>query len=70
MISITNTHRADLEFMTGVKAGEPTFETVKAGETKNVAISAEDNIVVARVNAGMITVAATRRGRPSAGNAQ
>lgn len=63
MISITNQHRGDLEFATGVRGGATTFTTVKAGETRNVDVSADDRTVVARVNAGMITVGDARRGR-------
>lgn len=63
MISITNQHRGDLEFATGARDGAATFTTVKAGETRNVDVPADDRTVVARVNAGMITVGAARRGR-------
>jgi hypothetical protein len=61
MTEITNNTRETLNFVVGVKDGQPVTEDVKAGETKDIAVDPEANDVKGRSLAGAITVGASRR---------
>ncbi len=61
MPSVTNLIRTGLDFVVGVKAGEPVTEHLKAGETRNLDIDVDSATVQGRVRASVITIGAPAR---------
>lgn len=56
MAKITNTSRETLNFITGVKDGVAITESLKAGETREMAVDEADAQYQGRLVAGLISV--------------
>ena len=56
MARVTNLSRAGMDFVVGIKGGEPVTEHIKSGETRDIDIDPESAQVKGRLAAGTISV--------------